>query len=186
VISLLVVLAQDPVTTADAWSWYARFLPFLPFLPVGAVGLAGLTFWLGWRQKERERCFSFYKESVINPCMVNLDGFFAEYREKLTVQAKKPKTSEARKTSPRDLTKFLELFSADLYALQDTIVRRLEVFDTKAVCKVEEAIGQFDTETTMWLCSPGEKDIEILTASLVETKRVLLKSVYKGSFKILL
>ena len=148
--------------------------------------LAGLTFWLGWRQKERERCFSFYKESVITPSIAQLDSFFEGYREKLSAEAKKPNPAGGRRTAPRDITKFLQVFSDELYAMKDAIVQRLEIYDTRAVRKVEEAIGKFDTEISLWLCSPGGKDLDVMGGHVVRAKRLLVKTIYKSRYKILL
>lgn len=149
--------------------------------------IAVFTFWLGYRQKERERSSSFYAELVVNPSVIHIDKFFDLYRNQLVAHARQVQPRSSRATTPRDLTKLLTKFSQDLYELKDNIVKRLEVFDEKAVVRVEIIVSKLETDVTMWFegwCrAPAEP--EELSRTFSTAKRGMMKNIYKGKFRLL-
>jgi hypothetical protein len=149
--------------------------------------IAVFSFWLGYRQKERERSSSFYTEVVVNPSVTCIDKFFDSYRNQLVEHARQVQPRNSRETTPRDLTKLLTRFSQDLYGLKDNIVKRLEVFDEKAVRRVENIVTKLETDVTMWFAgwckAPAEP--EELSRTFATAKRGLMKNIYMGKFRLL-
>jgi hypothetical protein len=182
VFSVLEAIAECQKPVVQAMTWADRVLPLIPVLtPFVAI----YTFWLGWRQKENERCFSFYNEAVITPSMDNMDAFFEKYRDKFCEIARKTTPVSTRVAVPRATTRLITEFSQDLYGLKDAIVKRIEVFDTKAVKNIEITVEIFDTEITRWLVSKTVKNTEVCNELLLKAKRSLIRSIYKGKFSIL-
>jgi hypothetical protein len=182
VLSLLAILIECQNATVPAPTWQERLIPFLPTLaPVVLI----FTFWLGWRQRESERCFSFYHQVVISPSMKDVEEFFETYRKRLTEQAMGVPSDEARATTSRDLTILYREFSDDLYKLKDALIRRIEVFDTNAAKQIALTTDDLDTEITKWVFSRAEKTVEALDGLLPKSKRSLIRCVYKGQTKIL-
>jgi len=146
-----------------------------------------LTFWLGYRQKERERSSSFYNDVVVNPSVAEIDKFFDLYRNQLVEYARQVQPKSSRLTTPRDLTKLLTQFARDLYGLMDNIVRRLEVFDEKAVGRVGNIMSKLETDVTMWFdgwCK-APMEPEELGRKFATAKRGLIKNIYQGKFRLL-
>jgi hypothetical protein len=182
VFSVLEIVTECQNNAAHAPTLADRAISLIPVL---TPFIAVYTFWLGYRQKENERCFTFYNDVVINPAMDELNAFFERYVEKLSEEARKPSPDTARTAIPRSSTKLITEFSEDLYRLKDSIVKRLGVFDQKAAKQVVEIIDQFDTSITRWMVSRSSKDIEALEQHITKAKRSLIRCIYKGKHNIL-
>ena len=156
-------------------------------LSIATPLIAIFTFWLGYRQKERERSSSFYNDVVVIPTVVVIDKFFDLYQNQLVEYARKVQPRNSRATTPRDLTKLLTKFSQDLYDLKDNIIKRLEVFDEKAVGRVGNIVFKLETDVTMWFgCrSKPPAEPEELSRMFASAKRGLMKNVYLGKFRLL-
>ncbi len=75
----------------------------IKLIPILTPFVALYTFYLGSRQKENERNFSFYNDTVVAPAMDELEEFFEKYRDKLSEEARRA-NDPARKSVPRAST----------------------------------------------------------------------------------
>jgi hypothetical protein len=153
--------------------------------PILGTATAGVTYWLGYRQKERERRFGFYKERVLDPSTTEIDDFFEKYRSKLIEHAKRTAGSSGEGVVPRASTKLYREFSSDLYDMKDKIVTRLEVYDEKAGGSLVEAVEVFDTKVTQRLISGVSREEETVKEILLDARRSMTKTIYNCNLKLL-
>lgn len=154
----------------------------------GSLFIAGFTYWLGKHQKNQDRQFSFYNDTVIAPSATDLNTFVERYRDRLREFGKRNALASGGIAVPRALSKLHTEFSQDLYSLKDTIVARLEVFDPKAVAKLAGVIDELDNNITSWLFSKrakGPKEQDAMTDLLIVAKRSMTRIIYKGKLSIL-
>lgn len=151
----------------------------LELIQVASPFVAVLTYWLGYRHKEKDRRFDFYNQSVITPSIEDLDGFFAKYREKLIAYARDPAANSGGIAIPRASTKLYREFSSDLYAVKDSIVARVEIYDRKTVKRLEDIVGSFDTKVTQKLISRVPREEQTINEILLNAKRDMIKAIYK-------
>lgn len=167
-----------------AYAWLGQLVPIVT---ICAPLLAVLTFWLGYRQREKERRFSFFNDVVVAPCMTEILKFFSKCGEDLIECAREHDASSIRRAQPRKVTTALTKFSQDLYALEDFVVERMEGFDdrtTDETCKVFERIEQ---EITCWFgaCSTAPPSIDDLELRIRAAKRSVVRVLYKGKIVFL-
>ena len=144
-----------------------------------------LSLILTLRQKEGERRSSIFHAQVVTPCLKAIDDFVEVYRDKLLAVAVESAPDPARLTHDRKSTQLHTELSAALYALSDSLVLAVEVFDIKAAGSIAETIRHFDDSITAWMFASKTRDRDTLRPLLAGLKRQVLICVYKADRRLI-
>lgn len=158
------------------------------WIPLAALGLSALTFWLGYHQKERQRTLTYYHKIVTEPLVPEIIAFCA--KNELLIQEAAQISLAAfkgnRKSIPREATQKLTNFSTELFELQDKIVEKIEVFDSKSTRKLEGLFELFQDRITDWFNQVAlrrRRNPEELQNIFLDRKRAIVKLLYRGQFR---
>jgi len=159
----------------------------VPIITICAPLLAVFTFWLGYRQREKERRFSFFNDVVVTPCMAEILKFFSACSEELLECAREQQSSSIRKAQPRKVTAALTRFSQDLFALKGFLVERMEVFDHRTTAKASKAFEKIEQDITCWFgsCTTAPASLEDLDERIRSGKRAIVRVLYSGKIAFL-
>lgn len=153
-----------------------------------AAPVAAFTFWLGYKQKERERTLSYYHKVVVDVTIPTIFKFFDEQVKLLTTAAEEAKRSSSttRRTLPRPAHQALTTFSTALFQLQDEITDRTIIFDEKVTEKIRLGFETIQNEATCWfsdILQRKPRSVEEVKIILQTGQRRLIKQLYEGQFR---
>jgi hypothetical protein len=155
---------------------------------VAALPIAGLTFWLGFRQKERERTLSYYHKVVVDVVLQKiLDGFASEI-ERINEAGRTAIVGmkSNRKSMPRSCNLALSEFGTNLFTLQDVVVERTIIFDEKTTEEIREDFQQTQDDVTVWFSDVvlhKRRNFEELEQLLRAGQRRIIRRLYQGDFR---
>jgi hypothetical protein len=155
---------------------------------VSAVPLAALTFWLGYRQRERERNLSYYHKAVVDVVLPKiLEGFAIEIdRMQEAGREGLAGMKSSRKTMPKKCSVALAEFATNLFALQDTIAERTLIFDEKTTNDVRDDFQSTQDDVTDWfndIILHKQRHLEEIEQIMRSRQRQLIKRLYKGDLR---
>jgi hypothetical protein len=153
-----------------------------------ALPLAAFTFWLGYRQKERERTRSYYHKVVVDVVLPGILDFFQAQAEAMTEAGRQAQLGlkSSRKTMPRSCSIALSNFSTGLYSLLDAITQRTLIFDEKVTAEIRNDVEDIEDAVTDWFNDAGlhkRRDVEEIRPLVQRGQRLLIKRLYKGEFR---
>lgn len=153
-----------------------------------AIPLAIVTFWLGYRQRERERTRGYYHKVVVDVLLPDILAFFDEQTEAISEAGRQAEKGLAsmRKTLPRTCTISLSDFSAALYKLLDKISERTLIFDEKITSLVVREVDDLEDSVTGWFNDIAlfkRRNVEELAGLMKSSQRNIVKLLYKGEFR---
>jgi hypothetical protein len=155
---------------------------------IGALPAAFLTFFIGYRQKEKERTLTYYHKVVTDVAVPNIFTFFADQIPFLTEAGRNAHTGikSVRKTMPRSSSLALAEFSTKLFALRDSITDRTIVFDDSISNKIDLAFEKIQDDAAAWFNDVAQhkrRNLEDLTVMLRRGQRTVIGLLYRGQFK---
>ena len=155
---------------------------------VAALPLAGLTFWLGYRQKERERTRGYYHKAVVDVVLPQILETFGIEIDRLREagRAALEGLASKRKTMPRASSVALSEFTTNLFFLQDAIVERTLIFDEKMTNEIREDFEGIEDKAKGWfgdVVLHKRRNLEELEAILKTGQRTVIKRLYRGEFR---
>lgn len=174
-----------PVCCPQPRAWLDGLMAIVSTL---AVPVALFTFWLGYRQRERERTLSYYHKVVVDVVIDDVFSFFDKQIRSLTESgtAAREGLAAGRLTMPRPIKQALTGFSTALFSLQDQIAERTVVFDVETTELVKRAFERIQDQATGWfndLYQHKRRGIEELNNILREGQRSIIKQLYAGQFR---
>ena len=172
--------SSDVLVRAALWSERAKIL-----VPVGAIGLSTFTFFLGYRQRDRERTLSYYHKTVTDAVMPAILEFFPAQLTALEAAAIQALQPSARRTKPISTTKTLSTFSTQLFDLHDSIVERTVLFDEKATSKINKIFEEIEDSVSEWFdnAMQKKKSIDQLKSIVRSGQRRVVRGIYEGQFR---
>ncbi len=153
-----------------------------------ALPLAGLTFWLGYRQRERERTVSYYHKVVVDKVIDELFKFFNQQTLELDRAAREALAgmAESPPAIPEKSKQALADFSTTLFKLNDLITDRTVMFDERATEQIRAEFEKIQDDATEWFDHVGShkrRNAEELKILLRRGQRAVIKQLYKGQFR---
>lgn len=174
---------------ADCCAHAKSFLDnVITVVSVLAVPTAAFTFWLGYRQKERERTLSYYHKVVVDVVISDVFRFFDEQIRQLSqagIEARDGINS-GRVTMPRAVKSVITSFSTELFKLQDQIADRTIVFDEHTTEEIKQEFEIIQDRVTGWfndLYQSKRRGLEELRSALRDGQRRVIKHLYRGQFR---
>jgi hypothetical protein len=152
---------------------------------VVALPLAAFTFWIGYRQKEKERTRSYYHKVVIDVVLpLILDGFAVEIeRIREAGRTALQGLQSNRKTMPRSCSVALSEFGTNLFQLQDSITERTIIFDEKLTRLIGVDFELTQDDITRWFDEASlhkRRELPELEALLRARQRQIIRRLYRG------
>lgn len=153
-----------------------------------ALPFAGFTFWLGYRQRERERTRSYYHKVVVDVVLPDILTFFDQQGIELRAAGHAALTGAAspRRAIPKSCKAALAVFGTSLFDLQDKIVQRTAIFDENLTLKLEDTFPKIQDDVTNWFSAVDlqkSPSVEGLTAVLRSSQRAVIRLLYTGEYK---
>jgi len=146
------------------------------------------TFWLGYRQKEKERSKSYYHKIVVDVVLEPILNFFSTHIPNLQEAAVGAirGMKGARVAIPKTSTERLARFSTELFDLQDMVIARTSVFDTVATNHLERQFQDLQDQVSEWFDDVGmhkRREPEGLEMVIMNGQRELVKQILEGKFR---
>ena len=179
------ILGACAVAAPQSASWldWGKTLAAICALP-----LAGTTFWLGYRQKERERTRSYYHKAVVDIVLPKILESCAQETERLleTGRTALAGLKSARKTMPRSCNIALAEFTKNWFALQDLITERTLIFDERITEEIRQDFQSTEDDAKEWFNEVSlhkRRNVEDLDAIMKKSQRTVIKRLYRGDFR---
>ncbi len=152
---------------------------------IAALPLAAFTFYLGFRQKEKERSKDYYHKNVVDFVLPPALLFFSTEIPNLQ-QAGKAAIAGMRSAAaelPRESVAALTRFSTGLFDLQDIITARTAVFDQAATNKIQTRFEDLQDAVSTWFDEVGmhkRRNPEELANIVMDGQRSIVKHIFEG------
>ncbi len=153
-----------------------------------AIPLAIVTFYLGYRQREKERTRGYYHKAVVDVVLPQLIEFFDRELGNISDAARSAVNglTSNRKTMPASCTKRLADFSEQLIKMLDVVTDRTLIFDEQITELIREDFEQVQDDVANWfgdIALRKSRDIEELPGLVKAGERRIIKHLYSGSFR---
>jgi len=161
----------------------------LTVVPLPILLLAGLTFWLGYRQKEKERTLAYYHKVVVDEVIPAVIDFFTAQIKALNTAGTDGINGMASqaKAIPEGTKQALTNFSMALFQLQDVITDRTSIFDEGVTDNIRIEFQTIQDDALQWFDDIGihrRRNVEELMRILQIGRRQVAKQIYRGQFRM--
>jgi hypothetical protein len=180
----------DPTCLPACQSSSASSLPDLvkTITSIAAIPLAIVTFYLGYRQKEKERTRGYYQAVAVDAVLPAIIAFFDGSLEKVMDAGREAikGAASARKTVPVGATRGLAAFSEELFKLQDHVTDRTLIFDEKVTESIRVDFEELQDDVANWfgdIALHKRRDIEELPPLIKKGQRTIIFHLYDGEFR---
>jgi hypothetical protein len=150
--------------------------------------VAVLTFWLGYRQKDRERMLTYYHKVVVDGSLLKIFDFFEKQAAELDRAAREALqgTASDERVVPKGCTVTLAAFSTGLFDLKDFIAQRTALFDERITPQIEQGFEDIQDRASEWFNDIAQfkrREVAELAAILTKGQREIVRMLYRGQFR---
>jgi hypothetical protein len=155
---------------------------------VVALPIALGTFWVGYRQKDRERMLSYYHSAVVDISLPLIMDFFdsqlplVDGAGRVAIEG----VASSEKAVPKQSISTLASFSTGLFNLKDSITQRTVIFDEEITPQIELEFEAIQDHASEWFNDVAQfkrREIPELAAILRRGQRLVVRRLYQGRFR---